>query len=65
MIYSWHFMPFWGHILMMLFWVGLFMLIMNYRPYPSNKENSLDIAKNRYAQGEIDEEQFNNIKKNL
>ncbi|HEY7867308.1 MAG TPA: SHOCT domain-containing protein [Psychromonas sp.] len=65
MIYSWHFMPFWGHILMMLFWVGLFMLIMNYRPYPSNKESSLDIAKNRYAQGEIDEEQFNNIKKNL
>ena len=65
MIYSWHFMPFWGHILMMLFWVGLFMLIMNYLPYRSDKENSLDIAKNRYAQGEIDEEQFNKIKKNL
>jgi len=65
MIYSWHFMPFWGHILTMLFWVGLFMLIMNYLPYRSDKENSLDIAKNRYAQGEIDEEQFNKIKKNL
>ncbi|MFT7053845.1 MAG: putative membrane protein [Psychromonas sp.] len=65
MIYSWHFMPFWGHILMMLFWVGLFMLIMNYRLVDSNKESSLGIAKNRYAQGEIDEEQFNKIKKNL
>jgi len=65
MMYSWHFIPFWGHILMMLFWVGLFMLMMNYQPYGSNKKSNIDIAKNRYAQGEIDEEQFNKIKKNL
>ena len=65
MIYSWHFMPFWGHILMMLFWVGLFALITRYLPYGTNSERSIDIAKNRYAQGEIDEEQFNKIKNNL
>ncbi|WP_041766131.1 SHOCT domain-containing protein [Psychromonas ingrahamii] len=65
MIYSWHFMPFWGHILMMLVWVGLFMLIINYQSYGTKKESSIDIAKKRYAQGEIDEEQFNKIKNNL
>jgi uncharacterized membrane protein len=58
-------MPFWGHILMMLFWVGLFALITSYLPYGTNRERSIDIAKNRYAQGEIDEEQFNKIKNNL
>ena len=65
MDYSWHFMPFWGHILMMLFWVGLFVLMINYRPNDSNKESSLEVAKKRYAQGEIGEEQFNKIKQSL
>ena len=65
MIYSWHVMPMYGFIFMLLFWVGLFFLISKYQPWKQATLSNLDIANKRYVQGEISESQLNEIKKNL
>jgi putative membrane protein len=60
-------------ILMIVFWGGLIALIVwavsrvtrEHRTEASGKQNALDIAKERYAKGEITKEQFEQIKKDL
>lgn len=57
-----------------IFWVAIIGLIIflvlnqnrrreNY--YPPNQETALDIIKKRYAKGEINKEQFDQMKKDL
>jgi putative membrane protein len=60
-------------ILMVVFWGGLIALIVwavsrftrNHKTRISGKQDALDIAKERYARGEITKEQFEQIKKDL
>jgi len=62
----------WG-IFMMLFWLIVFVvivyivmrLIKNHGTNSNTKTDPLDIAKERYAKGEITKEQFSEIKKEL
>jgi putative membrane protein len=59
-----------GGILMVLFWGGIITLIIwgisrLTRHGSVGKPTPLDIAKERYARGEITREQFEEIKKNL
>jgi len=60
-----------GGLWMLFFWGGLIALIVwgisrLTRRSPSNgKESPLDIARERYARGEISREQFEQIKKDL
>jgi putative membrane protein len=60
-------------ILMVVFWGGLIALIVwavsrftrNHKTQVSGKQEAVDIAKERYAKGEITKEQFEQIKKDL
>jgi putative membrane protein len=60
-----------GGILMILFWGGLIALIvwgisrLTKRGVMGGKPTPLDIAKERYARGEITKEQYEQIKKDL
>jgi putative membrane protein len=59
-----------GWIVMVLFWLfiiaGIILLIKNLRQPPeSRKETPLEIAKRRYAEGEISKEEFETMKKDL
>lgn len=64
----------WGWV-MMLFWAVLFIIVVfvvlrvvkghDYHGMHSHKTDAVDIAKERYAKGEIDKEQFEQIKKDL
>ena len=73
----WHFgdgMGWWmmfGAVWMVIFWGGLVALIvwgvarLTGRDSSSQKQNPLDVAKERYAKGEISREEFDRIKKDL
>jgi len=60
-------------ILMVLFWGGIIALIVwavtrftrDHEIRASGKRGALDIAKERYAKGEITKEQFEQIKRDL
>ncbi len=60
-----------GGIMMVLFWGGLILLViwgikkLTERPGTVDKHTPLDIVKERYARGEISQEQFEQIKKDL
>jgi putative membrane protein len=60
-----------GGIWMVLFWGGLIALIvwgvnrLSRRGDSSRKQDPLDIAKERYAKGEISREEFEKIKMDL
>lgn len=60
-----------GGVWMVIFWVGLIALIvwgitrLTRRNGSSSKHNPLDVAKERYARGEISKEEFEQIKKDL
>ena len=60
-----------GGIWMVIFWGGLIALIvwgikkLTERGGSTFKDNPLDVAKERYAKGEISQEEFNQIKKDL
>ena len=62
----------WG-IFMMLFWVVVLVaiiyvvvrLLKSHEAGTNQKSNPLDIAKERYAKGEITKEQFEQLKKDL
>ncbi|WP_022943204.1 hypothetical protein [Psychromonas hadalis] len=65
MMHAWHVMPMFGSLFLMLFWVTLFFLVLKVQPWQKKRESNLEIAKRRYAQGEIDEQKLNEIKNNL
>lgn len=60
-----------GMFFAVLFWVGLIFLIvwlvmkLSKGGEASSKNDALDIAKERYAKGEISKEEFEQIKKDL
>ena len=64
-----------GGILMVVFWGGLIGLVVwgisrliqgsDSGPSSGQRRDALDIAKERYAKGEISREQFEQIKKDL
>jgi putative membrane protein len=61
-----------GWIFMLFYWgvviLGIVVLVrwLMGRPFPGgSRETPLDILKRRYANGEIDEEQFEKMKQNL
>jgi putative membrane protein len=60
-----------GGVWMVIFWVGLIALIvwgitrLTRRNGSSSKHNPLNMAKERYAKGEISREEFEQIKKDL
>ena len=60
-----------GWVLMLLIWVGIaFLAILAFKWFPrhtesAEKQTPLDIARERYAKGEITKEQFEQIKKDL
>lgn len=60
-----------GGIFMILLWVGLIVLIvwgvmkMSKGGGYTSKKDALDIARERYAKGEISKEEFEQIKKDL
>ena len=59
-----------GWFLIVLIWVGLAALaVWSFKWYTkrnaSTKQSPIDIAKERYAKGEITKEQFEQIKKDL
>lgn len=60
-----------GGLLMLIFWGGLIALIvwgitrLSRRNDSAPKSGPLDIAKERYAKGEISREEFEQIKKGL
>jgi len=60
-----------GGLWMVVFWGGLIALIvwgimrLARRSDSAPKRDPLDIAKERYAKGEISEEEFNQLKKDL
>jgi putative membrane protein len=61
-----------GFLLMILFWGGIIAMIVwavrrstGHGTYGLNPRSPLDIAKERYAKGEITKEQFEQIKKDL
>ncbi len=62
----------WWWVLMVIFWIGVIALIIwGVREFTkrgtssSSSSSALDIARERYARGEIDREEFETIKKNL
>jgi putative membrane protein len=73
----WHYpegMGWWmifGSIWMVIFWGGLIALIVwgvtkvSKQSTPSPKHDPLDIAKERYAKGEISQEEFKRLKQEL
>jgi len=73
----WHYadgMGWWmliGSVWMVIFWGGLIALVvwgitkLSRRNDSSPKHDSLDIAKERYAKGEISREEFEQLKKDL
>jgi putative membrane protein len=60
-----------GWVLMLLIWVGIaFLAILAFKWFlrhneSAEKQTPLDIARERYAKGEITKEQFEQIKKDL
>jgi len=64
-----------GAIVTILFWAGVFALVVwiiaklvgheNSRAASGRKSNPLDIARERYAKGEITQDQFEQIKRDL
>ena len=60
-----------GGIWMVIFWGGLIALIvwgikkLTERGDSSQKRNALDIARERYAKGEIPKEEFEQLRKDL
>ena len=60
-----------GGIMMFIFWGGLIALIvwgitrLTRQDSVKVKNNALDLAKERYARGEINKEEFEQIKKDL
>ena len=68
---GWHWWMALGGIFFVLFWAAvIFLLIWAVRRFSRNSatyepRSALDIAKERYARGEITKEQFDQIKKDL
>ncbi len=60
-----------GGLFMVIFWGGLIALIvwtiikLNRRGEATQKHSPLDVAKERYAEGEISREEFEQLKKDL
>ena len=60
-----------GGLFMIVFWGGVIALIvwgiikLTKRSESTTTQNALDIAKERYAKGEITREQFEHIKKDI
>ncbi len=54
---------FWGGIIALVIW--LIVRLTRSGPTPSQRGNALDIARERYARGEITKEEFDQIKKDL
>lgn len=58
-----------GMVMMVAFWVGLVALVIwaveSFRPRGGQRESALDIARRRYAAGEISREEFEQMQRDL
>jgi putative membrane protein len=57
-----------GSFWMIVFWIGViwaFIALINRSGGPSSGESALDIAKKRYARGEISKEDFDRLRQDL
>jgi len=60
-----------GGVWTLLFWGGLIALVvwgitkLTGRGNPTSKHEAIDVAKNRYARGEISHEEFEQLRKDL
>jgi putative membrane protein len=73
--YGWNFAPhmWFGGTLMVLFWIAVIIAIVyivrsfsrSSVGHPRPGETALDIAKKRYAKGEITKEEFDRLKEDL
>ena len=57
-------MIFWGSVIWLVFW-AVTRLIRRETHTGGERQNPLDIARERYARGEINREQYEQIKKDL
>jgi putative membrane protein len=67
---GWGWMLF-GGVFMLIFWIAvIFLVVWGIKKLTENRgsaagSNALDIARERYAKGEISQEEFQNIKKHI
>jgi len=63
MAFGWvWFLLFWGAVIALIVWA---VRKVSERGSPESKRSALDIAKERYARGEITKEEFEQLKKDL
>jgi putative membrane protein len=73
MMWGWSWWMIFGGILMIIFWIGVIWLVVwgirkiarGSEGKSSGTRSALDIARERYARGEITKEQFEQYKKDL
>ncbi len=67
--YGWGWMPLGGIIFLIVIIVGVYLVFVGLEPrggsYGEGRDRALEIARERYAKGEITKEEFERIKENL
>ncbi|WP_019614015.1 SHOCT domain-containing protein [Psychromonas ossibalaenae] len=68
-MFGWHGMGFGMGLSTLIFWILMILavvwLVRHLRSEKSTSDSALEIAKRRFAQGEIDKDQFDEIKRHI